>query len=278
MSESATDFKQGLDSLLQYCSANGIEINISKTKIQVFHCGHLPHHEFSLNGREIEIVNNFSYLGFTFSVQLSFSEHARIVNAKARSKCGLLFTRHPLQQLPLNIVLELFDVFVLPVYSYGLPLWLTNCANSSLLSINATLTKFLKRYLQIPSFSNNAIVHFITSTIPLSEKLKNLAPNIIGSLSFPSSLHGHKLSFLSGSSPATRRPPWEDIPSAFWLSRTFYALPVSQKARRRLCRELFDLDHFQLCQTNTFHPSPSPNCLCANCGNHAHMYHARFCN
>jgi len=243
----------------------------------VFHRGHLPHCEFSLEGRVIEIVNTFSYLGFTFSVQLSFSEHARMINAKARSKCGLLFSRLPLQQLPLNMVLELFDVFILPVYTYGLSLWIINCAESALQSINSTYTKFLKRYLQIPNFSNNAIVHFLSSTTPLSDKLRNMAPNITGSLSFPHCLHGYKISFLDISPSPSPTDIYKDIPSTFWLSRTFFSLPVCQKSRRRLCRELLDLDHFQICQTTTFHPSPTLSCICTLCGNHAHTYHARFC-
>ena len=167
--------------------------------------------------------------------------------------------------------------FILPVYSYGLPLWLTNCADSSIQSINATFTKFLKRYLQVPYFSNNSIVHFLTSTTPLTEKLNQIAPNLIRSLSFPTSLHGHRISFLSCVSPPTLRSSFETIPSTFWASRMFHSLPVCQRARKRLCRELFDLTHFDICQTKTFHPSPTPSCICIHCGGHLHAYHDRQC-
>ena len=175
------------------------------------------------------------------------------------------------------MLLELFDVFVLPVLTYGLPLWITSCSESSLQAINAVFTKFIKRYLQIPTHSNNAIVHFLTSTIPLSERLKMMAPNYIGSLSFPTTLHGCQISFLSNPPPIAVWNCLDNIPTTFWLSKTFLSLPICQKSRRRLCRELLDCNHHNLCKNSTFHPSPSPNCICIHCNQNAHAYHDRYC-
>ena len=197
--ESKEDLQHALNDLHQYCATNFIDINTSKTKIQIFHRGRLPSSAFDLDGKAIEIVNDFIYLGFNFSSQLSFSKHAKNIDAKARAKCGILFARLPIMDLPLPIVLNLFSTFILPVYLYGLPLWLSNVSNSSLQMIDATLTKFLKRYLQVPLHSNNASIHFLTSTIPLSQQLKISAPNAIRSLSFPPTLNGYRISFLQNS-------------------------------------------------------------------------------
>ena len=179
VSESAEDLQHSLNNLATYCATNSIEVNVSKTKIQVFHQGRLPACSFQLEGRPIDIVNNFNYLGFGFSTQLSFSEHVKTINSKARAKCGLLFTRLLIIDLPLSTVLDLFSIFILPTYLYGLPLWYSNCSASSLQMVDATFTKFLKRYPHVPSHSNNASVHFLTSTIPLSKTLPRSAPNAI---------------------------------------------------------------------------------------------------
>ena len=277
LGESSEDLQKGLNDLQRYCDENLIDINVSKTKIQVFHRGRLPQCQFHLNGEEIEMVNNFCYLGFNFSVQLSFSQHGHNINSKARSRCGVLFTRLPLQDLPLETVLALFETFVLPIYTYGLPLWLSNCSNSTLQSIDATFSKFLKRYLQVPLHSNNKIINFLTSTIPLSQKLKYLSPHTISSLTFPQEMHGHCLSFLQNINQDIMPHVWESIPSEFWTSRIVTSIPSNPKLRRRLCREVLDTEHYVLCSTSNFHPIPTPSCICKNCNKHAHMFHARFC-
>ena len=184
--------------------------------------------------------------------------------------------------LPLNIVLDLFSTFVLPIYHYGLPLWLSNCSASSLQSIDATLTKFLKRYFMVPLHSNNASIHFLSSTIPLSKTLKMAAPNASSSLTFPETLHGYRLSFLQSPCREMDHAQYlseirEKIPPAFWLSRTLARIPVCPKYRRKLIREILDSDHPQLCQTNTFHPTPTSSCICTHCGEPASFYHSRFC-
>ena len=184
--------------------------------------------------------------------------------------------------LPLSIVLDLFSIFILPTYLYGLPLWLANCSASSLQMVDATFTKFLKRYLQVPSHSNNASIHFLTSTIPLSKTLIQSAPNRIRSFSFPPILHGHRLSFF----PSPVELDYKEdvakiiaqIPTEFWLSRKFHDIPQHRAPRRRLLREILDSDHFQICQTSSFHPRPLPTCLCIHCGGNAHSYHIRYCN
>ena len=255
---------------------------MSKTKVQIFYRGRLPSCSFDLNGRPLEIVKNFIYLGFGFSTQLSFTQHVQTINSRARAKCGLLFAKLPIINLPLNLVIDLFSVFIMPIYLYGLPLWFENCSTASLQSIDATLTKYLKRYLLVPAHSNNATIHFLTSTLPLSKNLRRAAPNAIRSLTFPSILHGHRLSFFPSSSQGLndmddRLEILERIPSTFWLSRLPFSIPLYPQSRKRLFREILDSDHFKICRNSAFHPHPLPTCLCINCGGPAHAYHDRYC-
>jgi len=188
IAESEEDLQRGLDNLNRYCHEHFIEVNVSKTKVQIFYRGRLPSCSFDLNGRPLEIVKNFIYLGFGFSTQLSFTQHVQTINSRARAKCGLLFAKLPIINLPLNLVIDLFSVFIMPIYLYGLPLWFENCATSSFQAINSTFTKYLKRYLLVPTHSNNASVHFLTSTLPLSA-LKEQPQMLYGPFpSLPSSM------------------------------------------------------------------------------------------
>ena len=158
-------------------------------------------------------------------------------------------------------------------------MWYNSCSASSLQAVDATFTKYLKRYLQVPQHSNNSIIHFLTSTTSLSSRLKRMAPEYTGALSFPEELHGHNLSFLS--SPMENFPPTHidvsGIPSWFWTSRVLQDIPTNQKARKKLCREVLDTEHYKMCKTKTFHALPSSTCICMFCGENAHFFHARFC-
>jgi len=150
VADSAKELQQAIDALHKYCVENGLKINNSKTKCMVFHRGRLPQCSFTLNSVALEIVNNFSYLGFLFSSQLSFSAHLNNVTAKANSRCGTLMSRLPLRDLPLDLVLEVFRCYVLPIYTYGMHMYMESCSTNSLSAADACFTKFLKRYLNSP--------------------------------------------------------------------------------------------------------------------------------
>ena len=277
IAESSEKLQAMIDSLNQYCLLNKLEVNTAKTKSMVFHRGRCPRSSFTYAGNEIEIVKSFKYLGFTFTTQLSFSRHVESLIVKARSRIGLLFSKLPIMGLPIDIALKLFDTYISPIFLFGVALWMSNCSNSSKQSLDAVFTKFLKRYLCIPQWTNNATTYFVTQTIPLSSYLKIRAPHMIRGLVFPDCLSGLKLTFLK---PETDSPPInlvQQIPSSFWLSKTFVSLPSNHYYRKRLCHEIFDLTHREYCKNTKFHKCSEPNCSCVVCGGHVHPFHARMC-
>ncbi|XP_028982325.1 uncharacterized protein LOC114841493 [Diachasma alloeum] len=67
---SSIDLKLKLRILEEYCSDNGLTINIGKTKVMIFRKGgRLPsaNHAFQLNGNPVEIVTEYTYLGVKFT-------------------------------------------------------------------------------------------------------------------------------------------------------------------------------------------------------------------
>ena len=69
-----------------------------------------------------------------------------------------------------------------------------------------------------------------------------------------------------------------NIPSYFWMSRTFTRLPKEAKQRKNLCKEILDIDHFELCQRKDFHvvQNIDDKCQCRNCDETLEHYHLRF--
>ena len=222
----------------------------------IFHQGRLPSasYQFMYEAQPLEIVKIFCYLGFWLTVQLSFTRHLESVIAKARARIGLLFARLPLSHLPLHLAIKVFQVFVAPLFHYGLGLWLSSVSNAALQSLDSVWSKYLKRYLGLPPFTNNAMVMFITNSQPLSESLRCLAPHRTGGLTFPESLSGMQLSFLINNDlDVERYNPVPLIPTAFWSTRIIENIPANAFYRKRLMREVFDLDHKDICKNIKFH-------------------------
>jgi len=256
---------------------NGLLINTGKTKVLVFHKGRLTKSTFRIDKRDIEIVNSFTYLGFTFTPQLKFSKHLQNVTAKAASKSGVLFAKLKPLDISLDIAIDLFNCYILPIYTYGLGLWIGKCSENTINASNAVFTKFLKRYLGIPYRSNNAITHFITETKPLLTTLQNLSQKSINSMTFPKLLDGYKLALTNYTSAAELYNPIPSVPTSFWMSKTFHSLPIYARNRKLLCRDIFDVKHFDICNNQNFHVRPTTDCVCTACGENATPYHHYSC-
>ena len=71
--------------------------------------------------------------------------------SKANARSGYLFAKLPIQKLPLSCVLRIFRVYILPIFMYGLPMYLSSCSQGSIRSLDSVFTKYLKRYLRLPT-------------------------------------------------------------------------------------------------------------------------------
>ena len=235
-------------------------------------------YEFKYAGQLLEVVGSFCYLGFWLTVQLSYSKHLETLIARARARIGLLFAKLPLDQVPLQLTLKVFAVYIEPLFKYGLCLWTSRVSNSALQALDAMWTKFLKRYLCLPPSANNASVLFVTKQQPLSITLKTLARHHLGGLSFPESLSGMKLSFLELLQPIPEQfDPIPQVPSVFWITPVIRDIPINKFYRKRLMRDVFDSNHFEICLNNIFHPHSEDTCICKFCSEPAHAYHSKYC-
>lgn len=115
-----------LRDLEAFCTAKDLQINVPKTKVLVFHNGRLPTCQFSLKGQPLERVKEFKYLGVTFTSQVVSSAHLQELSIKARARIGFLFPCLNLRNLPLPLVLRVFQTFILPIYGHALPIWITS--------------------------------------------------------------------------------------------------------------------------------------------------------
>lgn len=79
------DLQNGFDILSAYCNRWKLIVNVNKTKVMVFHRGGNINQNtvFNYDGKRIEIVNKFTYLGVVFSPGGSFMETFRTLSDRS---------------------------------------------------------------------------------------------------------------------------------------------------------------------------------------------------
>lgn len=82
--------RESINDMQAYCVVNSLFIHPLKTKIMFFQKMNIPTDEIKLNGRQIEAVNSYKYLGYTIDNKLSLVEHCRKVIGKIGSSRAAL--------------------------------------------------------------------------------------------------------------------------------------------------------------------------------------------
>lgn len=155
-----SDTREGLqlsiDRLHQYCDTWNLTVNVDKTKIMVFRKGGLlrQNEKWYYDGIEIEVVNQFNYLGIVFTSGGSFMQATKTLSDKAiRAMCSLLSITNNME-VPLNIMLNLFDSFVCSILNYASEVWgFTNAER-----IDRVQRKFCKWMLNVKQSTNNLVI------------------------------------------------------------------------------------------------------------------------
>ena len=280
--DSPVDLQKGLNGLQEFCEKYDLEVNTSKTKFMIFsYPGGLPKLNIKYASTQLERVNEYRYLGVTLSTQLSFSSHIREQCVKARAKAAIIYRKLHMNKMDLGLVLRLFAVYILPVIEYASPIWAFGQKSSPTIDyLNATLTKFLKRYLCVPFRSDNAITHYLCQTTPLYDIVRERSSAFNSSIFHPDCLEGYNFTLLTGEVPAY--DPIDKIPSHFWRSKFVFKIPYNPHYRRKIMREIFDSDHYLNCSDNSYHvkaKDQTPNtipCICTLCHENNHPYHLLY--
>jgi hypothetical protein len=89
LSSTPAGLQTQLDLVQQMCTELGLTINTDKSKVMVFrHGGFLARSEkWSVDCQDLEVVNNYVYLGFTFTTTMSLRESANQLAIKGKKSC-----------------------------------------------------------------------------------------------------------------------------------------------------------------------------------------------
>ena len=119
LSDNQTDFQNSWNIFNTYCENWHLNVNINKTKVIVFGARRTNLFNSKLGDKPIEISTKYHYLGVTFSNNGSFLHARKHISEQANTALHYLFTKMNNSNLPLDLVLKLFDHTILPILTYG---------------------------------------------------------------------------------------------------------------------------------------------------------------
>ena len=125
-SNSDENLQEGLDILSNYCKRWKLKINVSKTKVMIFRKGGMLPRDlaFYYEGKQLEIVSKFKYLGVVFTTGGFFSEAQHTLAGQAQKAIFKMNKYlHKFTFISPRHKLELFDKLITPILNYGCEVW-----------------------------------------------------------------------------------------------------------------------------------------------------------
>jgi len=176
LADKASELQNALDAMSEYCTLWVLKVNTAKTKIVVFcknkqSCKNLD--PFLYEGSQLELIDNFAYLGVQFSFNGKFLKtKKKLVDQARKAMFSVLQTARKLY-LPVEVQLNLFDTMVAPILLYGLEVW--GFENVDI--INRFQLKFVKIVLGLKQTTPSCMVYGELGLLPLSTQIKSRVLN-----------------------------------------------------------------------------------------------------
>lgn len=171
MATSALGLQRHLNAMSEYCREWGMTVNVDKTKIVTFEKSKRKgQHRWTYNGKRVEQVKEFKYLGVTLSRNGKWDRHLENVSAQGLrllpSLSRFMFTH---SNIAVSVMLYLFDTLVAPVLLYGCELWAWTDKPDK---IDRVARRFYKKILRLPSSVSDIGVELLLGRVSLGEIAK----------------------------------------------------------------------------------------------------------
>ena len=123
LAESANDLQHILFHFDTSCKKWKLKVNLSKTNIIVFGCRNPASFSFKFSNKNIEITNEYKYLGLIFTSNGSFFTARKHLVPQAKKAMHTVLVQSRSLDLLIDIQLKLFDHTVVPILLYIAEIW-----------------------------------------------------------------------------------------------------------------------------------------------------------
>ena len=112
--------QEKLDNLSLFAKDKDLTINTKKSQVMIFNkSGRLLKDHFTIDGKELQIVRSYTYLGIDIPASGSFNLGMTQMNSKAKKAMMPLFTTIMQFNIPFHKALQLFQTYVEPILLYN---------------------------------------------------------------------------------------------------------------------------------------------------------------
>ena len=124
MSRSQKGLEKSLKIVEIYCKKWQLNINEDKTKILIFNCNKYADVTVRINGKKLELVKSYNYLGLLFTNSGSFSSAIKELSIKARRAYFAISTVfNENYNMSPRLMMKLFDTLIKPIATYASEIW-----------------------------------------------------------------------------------------------------------------------------------------------------------
>ena len=164
------DILQGMLNLFEnYCDEWQLTVNVSKTKILIFTSGRYARNlKFFFKGNELELANEYKYLGIFISKSGSYLSCKKHIAEQANNAMFSLLRKIRVLNLPIEMQIDLFKKLIKPILLYGCEIW----AVGNIDIIERVQLKFLKMILNLKKSTPSYMVYGETGIFPLKIEIE----------------------------------------------------------------------------------------------------------
>ena len=165
----AENFQNNLNIFYDYTKQWNLNINYNKTKIMIFGARNTRNFQFKLGNSNIEICDDFKYLGVQFSKYRSFHKTIKHNVEHAKKALHLLYKRINNLHIPIDLQIHLFDHTILPILLYGCEVW----GFSNLNMIEIVHNQFLRNITTLRKSTPVYMLHAELGRVPIELHVKS---------------------------------------------------------------------------------------------------------
>ena len=152
-----------------YCDEWQLTVNVSKTKILIFTSGRYARNlNFFFKGNELELANEYKYLGIFISKSGSYLSCKKHIAEQANNAMFSLLRKIRVLNLPIEMQIDLFKKLIKPILLYGCEIW----AVGNIDIIERVQLKFLKMILNLKKSTPSYMVYGETGIFPLKIEIE----------------------------------------------------------------------------------------------------------
>lgn len=169
LAESPKDLQNSLDTLYEYCKKWKLTVNMDKTNIVVFSKGKVTKvPQFKYGNTNVTYAHSYTYLGVVMKHNKNFDSAIDKQIAQANRALHNLLVKSSRLKLPIDILLSLYNILVLPVLLYGCEIW--GVGNIS--KVETFQRKFMKKILNVNYLTPTCIIYAELGNMPVEYIIK----------------------------------------------------------------------------------------------------------